>query len=130
MARAVSLKPFRHILERERALPKEEQTVWTLRRLSASEREQVNDFQFSRAKEAKEVALRFNQDEVANAYLRIGLLGWENFLDENGVKLAFAPPVSGLCPKSNYDLIAPEDRYELADAIEKGNTLGESEIKN
>ena len=61
---------------------------------------------------------------------RIGLLGWENFQDENGNQMTFAPLVQGLCPKSNYDQIEPEDRHELADAIEKGNTLGETEIKN
>jgi len=132
MARSVSLKPFPYILLRDRGskVAPEERTTWNLRRLSAQEREQISNVGIEVDRETDKLGIAVNQTAIINSYLRIGLGGWENFRDSDGNPVMFAPPELGMCAWANINQIDAADREELAHAIEKGNSLGETEIKN
>ena len=52
--------------------------------------------------------------------------------DAEGNPVEFILPPAGdtVCPYENLDRISPDDRHELADAIDSGGTLSEEDAKN
>jgi len=71
-----------YVLKSERALPKEQQTVFKLRCLTVSQRAEVDDNYTS-------LDGRLLTGTRQLTTLRLGLAGWENMLDEAGNKIPF-----------------------------------------
>lgn len=68
--------------------------------------------------------------EKVNAFLRMGLMGWEDFFDIDGKEIKFKKEES--TGQASWDAITNvvPYRYELYNALEDGNTVTEEEGKN
>ena len=67
---------------------------------------------------------------VALAILQGGLVGWENRKDHDGQPVPFTEIAEdGKCPLENIETIHPDDRLELANAIDQGNRISEDDAK-
>jgi len=138
MAIAITMVPFKYVLRCDRALNKDMQTSFLLRRLSAEENAQIEDaIRYSSTASSvagndPEVTVVQSPGSTVLEILRVGLKGWENFLDEDHNPIAFTAPsgMDSTCPMSNIDKIHPDHRHELARAIEEGNTISEEDSKN
>ncbi|MFH0907798.1 MAG: hypothetical protein V1929_03420 [bacterium] len=128
---------FDYVLERERKLPPDEQTIWHLKTLSAREMAAVeNSWQHKvsadeETPKGKNVSMNMNRGTMIVELLRRGLCGWDNLLDRKGKPVAFIPgEKGGFCNAKNIDRVDPTDRHELAGAIEAGGKLDETDVKN
>jgi hypothetical protein len=149
MAIAHTLKKFPYIPKDDLEKPPDQQTTFHLKTLSAKEQEEVEDSiptvyesevkggRVSRAKrrelekKGSKVSMKMKTGARVNTYLRIGLMGWDNFKDENGKLVEFLPPdVTGMCRWENIDRLGPDLRFEISQAIEEGNQISEKEEKN
>jgi len=116
-------KVFDYILKRERALPKESQTVFKLRTLTADQWSIIWDQAGAGGQAIMSVAS--------------GLTGWENFKDADGLPVSFKGNESGLSDDDNLqrmmdnlNRIAGADILELSYAIRARNVIEEIERKN
>jgi len=81
MAIALTTKSVtEYVLERERSLPKEEQTVWLLRPLSLAFRLQISELD----------GKSDGWQRAISSCLRGSLAGWRNFKDADGKDVPFA----------------------------------------
>lgn len=141
MARAPSMTPFDYVLEAERELPKNEQTIFHLRPLTWRELEQVErgakmSMDVSGG-EAKKMDLETNRLKFCRSILNYGLLGWENLLDEGGNEVHFEKasekPAYGrrreFLPDEMLDCIFPWAE-ELADAVSSSSKVDRGTAKN
>jgi len=122
MAKRPVLVPFDYVLRTDRDLPAEEQTIWHLRPVTASEWEII------------EHAQRLDNAEYhahARMILDYGLLGWSNYDGDPGRVEAPRKKVgSRLCLEASIlDQISPYI-FELAQAITETRFLDAESRKN
>jgi hypothetical protein len=105
-----------YILQRDRQLPPEQQTKFTLRALTGTEMIVVMN--------------NVMGDRVARA-IAYGLRGW-NLKDAAGKEIPFVKTPEGFCDPANIDYIAqdPQVLQELATAITNREVLTDAETKN
>jgi len=111
-------KKWDYVLREDRGLPPDKQTIFKLKALSSEEFFAIQNIQYT------------NGFGTANqSVLIIGLVGWENFLDNQGQAVPFNLE-DGACAQENLDRLTPAIMMELIGAIRKRNELSEDEIKN
>ncbi len=142
-----SYRKYQSTLDPDKGTPKA--TVWLLGSLSVRDRARLLDNLTSYAVSFRKANL--SPDEVADEDIvsripmnqmmvdtfRIGVKGWENFLDENGKEIPYATEKTKICGKE-YDLVKMElvDRVpfdivrELHNEIMSDNAVAEEEVKN
>ncbi len=126
VARSVK-EVFDYVLQDDRLLPVEKQTVFHLRRFSTRLSLRVQDLQSSRG-------------QIAEVVLRAGIAGWTNFADadgehvgckhESGLKHIHGCEVRDPLTLECLDRLSPEIAGEIASAIIMGNTLTTDDVKN
>lgn len=132
-------REFDYILDEERGLDPDRQTVWRLRALSYSERERVLGRVGSNIAGKAQLG-RYAHESIRDA-LRCGLLGWLNFPDPNtGAEAPFDTVAPGgneawikrpaIPTDQTLELIPFEYWPELAQAIIHGSQLQEGDRKN
>lgn len=126
---AIAVDPartFDYVLQCDRELPKEQQTVFQLKVLTAKELAQIEDNAVVIDKEEK---IAVNSGSTVLKTLRVGLQAWENFKDANGNPVMFQRKAGIVCYE-NFDRLRPEWRRELANAITEQTRLTEDQVKN
>lgn len=118
---------FSYVTVADRALPKEKQTIFHLRRLATNQQLMLGN-------------LLEVMGTMAVVTLRIGLAGWENFVDENGNAVPFkrdtgtvlehGVPIENPASKESIGRLSITDAQEIAAAIHSGNVLSEDDVKN
>jgi hypothetical protein len=119
MAIAVNYaKTVRYVVSRERALPKEKQTVYILKPRSIAG--------------GRAVAQAFKESgfDAIIAQLRYTLAGWENLLEANGHPAEFKKDQAGLATEETLSRIPEKDREELAFSPEIERALSEADVGN
>lgn len=112
MAKAkIRLKPYDFVLPYEK--DEDDHTIWKLKPLTGSEKELCMT--------ATDNGLRFTPDKYDKA-LKLGLIGWEKYNDENGTPVEFN--------KENFDQIETDDRVLLAFEIFYNTNLSGEQSKN
>lgn len=124
MATAITRNEVEFILEEDRKLDADEQTIFTIKPLSARDYAVVQD----------RLKLKGSGDDMsienASSYnldvLKLGLKGWSNFKNAEGNEIVFKPKdVLG-----SIDYVNVDYRYEIATAIIELSVMGEVQIKN
>ncbi len=132
MARVrASLGEFDYILEGDREIAPEEQTVFRLKPLSWRDREAISEQQVFTTRSGMGY-VPANQEAKIRKILSAGLMGWRNLRDENGSDVAFSMEVKGgerRIPDELLERIAPF-RMELTEAILDASSLGADAKKN
>lgn len=127
---------FDYVLAADRDKPPEKQTIFHLKTLTARDTEAIENawrtmMSGDKDKVAeKDLVLALNRGTMTIETLKRGLCGWDNFLDARGKPIPFLPCERAICPMKNIDRLQPDDRHELAKAIEDGAHLSESDRKN
>jgi hypothetical protein len=132
----------KYVLEADRKLPAEQQTIFELANLPIEERIKIEDAQaqygVSTSKDPDEMAdMTIKVHKRNYDIVRLGLVGFENFKDSEGVAVSFESVAS---PRKNgsKNVVSPRclDRFamewvdELAKAIIDLNSISVAEIKN
>ena len=118
---------FTYILEDDRKLPEEDQTVFTLRGLTVAEEAKVADSMISSIPGQEELSFRSGTHQLT--VLRHGLRGWENFKDADGKNVSFdigrgnPRHVTDEC----LDRMLPRHRQELVGVILERGSITEAE---
>lgn len=139
MAIAVNPKENReYVLEEDRGRPQEEQTVFILKNLTASElaklEDSLTDYSLKSSATGKELSpedikMSLNIGSQTLRVLRMGLVGWKNFKGEDGKDVSFMK--QGETPREqNWDRLRPEWRREIANVITEQTKLTPDEVKN
>lgn len=124
----IALDPKQHfdyVLECDRALPPEQQTVFKLRGLTVAEEARIEDGLAQLVDGG--VSMRSGHQKLE--ILRLGLLGWTGFRSADGTEVAFERTkghpqhVTDAC----LDRLAPDWRVELANAITERGKLTPAE---
>jgi hypothetical protein len=110
---APSLGEFDYVCKCDKDLDRSKQTVYRLRTLTWSEREEVVSEQ--------------NTLVTIRKVLNYGLLGWTNFLNENGSEIEFKK--TNVLHKDTLDNVQPY-AIELANAILDKTRFTEDAAKN
>jgi hypothetical protein len=146
MAIAFDVKETReYILEADRKLPPEQQTIFILGTLDSSLAGHINDasidFQMNDKGPDREANIQWRRAFRQLQLVRFGLKGWSNLFDRQGKEIRFDPKdhtksyaVSNVGNREGLtdralDLIKPYIR-ELAKQINEANWLDEEEEKN
>lgn len=112
-------KPHEYVCKSEQKRPKEEQTVFTVRYLTATETAQYRDTLYKVEGFGKNRKETIKSGSADLETLRHGLMGWRNLQDESGKEVTFDKTnLAGM-----MDLLPPDVRQELANHIR-----GESEV--
>lgn len=118
----IALNPrdtFDYVLECDRDLPEEQQTVFVLRGLTVAQEAKVSDSMISTVAGSDEIHMRAGSHALT--ILRMGLRGWRNFKDESGADVPFEEDKSrrprGISDEC-LDRLHPAWRTELANAID------------
>jgi len=119
-------KSWEYVLLVDRELPPEQQTVFELKALSARELATIEDGSVRSDREGK---LEYLSGTQTIRILELGVRGWRNFKDPAGTDVPFREN-NGKPRHENWDLLRPEWRRELANAITEQNRLSEEERKN
>ena len=118
---------FEYVLEDDRALPPEEQTVFNLRGLTVAEEARVADSMISGLPGQDELSFRSGTHQLT--VLRYGLRGWTGFLDSEGKPVQFE--TSNGSPRqvkdASLDRILPKYRTEIVNAILERGSVNEDE---
>jgi hypothetical protein len=132
----------KYVLEADRKLPVDQQTIFELANLPIEERIKIEDAQaqygVSTSKDPDEMADMTIKVHARNLELvKLGLVGFENFKDSDGNAVVFESVAS---PKKNgsKNIVSPRclNRFamewidELAKAIIELNSISVEEIKN
>jgi hypothetical protein len=130
-------EPFDYVLEADRDLPPDEQTVFHLRPLSHSQRTKLDDLRFRMEGKTQVVGTPagYMQDQV----LKAGLMGWDNLRDAHGEQVPFVttapktPNVLGTNLSHPTDeclgRLHPNDAAELEAAIRTVQRVTDEEGK-
>ena len=102
-------KPHDYVCECDKKLPKEEQTLFKVRFLTAEEQAELRDIMYSVSGMGANRSEKFLTGTVANKALEIGLQGWERFSFEDGSDIPFT--------RENFSAIRPKERDEIANYI-------------
>lgn len=118
---------FSYVLECDRNLPEDEQTVFELRPLSIAEETKVQDALFGGGDAG--MTMRTGTGQLMR--LRFGLVGCKNLLDASGSEVPFE--TSKGSPRHVTDAflerLGPDARAELSDAIAERGEVSEAEGK-
>lgn len=136
IARSVS-ETFPYVCLSDRELPKQQQTVFRLRRLPALLALSLDNLHDASA-DGTRVTLRMGDQR--KVILLAGIAGWENLTDSAGAPVEFKSavgdrsvcglPVKNPAREDLVDLLPQEIAEELVSAIRDGNTFTESDAKN
>ncbi len=118
-------KTFDYVLECDRTLPAEEQTVFEIKVLSARELADIED----KATKFVDGGLEFRTGSQVLKILELGVKGWKNFRGRDGAEISFRDN-NGRPRPENWDLLRPEWRRELSNAVTEQNRVTEAERKN
>lgn len=119
---------FEYVLEDERDLPVEEQTVWLLRPLTYREREEIERGSMVEFSGEHSVLLRGERHVYARKILDRGLEGWRNFRDADGKDVLFMK-VNKALSEETLDAIKPY-AIELSNAVTESSELRRAAAKN
>lgn len=123
MAIAVSVDQIKDfILEEDQKSPKEEQTVFKLRPLTARQRALVQDCS---ELASDGVSIKMHVGTIQLKTVEAGLVSWSNFKDAAGVEVKF-----GKNAMKNMDRLPVQVITQLYAAITDLNTVGAEEEKN
>jgi len=109
--RLSALKKIDVVLDAEKELPKEQQTVFNLRQLTGADKMML----------AHQASRGATDTEVALYMVNRCLVGWENMLDEHGNPLRYS--------KDNVDLLSVETLTELATLCYDAGLIHEEDKK-
>lgn len=131
---ALTREPREYVLNSERELPDQAQTVFLIRPISARERARFEDKKKWSDKtittdvdnETREVPLIDNWAELGYECVLMGLAGWRNFKYEDGSECVFSKET----PSDNLDCLSRETLLELYVAILKLSEPSPTEQKN
>lgn len=114
-----SKTPHEFVTKAEKKLPPEKQTSFKVRFLTASQQAEIRDTLYNVSGLGKARKERIQTGTADLQTLKYGLVGWSNFLDDNG------SPVNFDLGKIDdmIDMIPPEARSEIASHVR-----GESEV--
>lgn len=115
-----------YVLVADRALPKEERTVFHIRHLTAAEEHEALDT--VHVDSAGGDLLIRNTGSRALAILRAGLAGWTNLRDAAGGQVSFEGAKSGRATEADLMRLTLGQRMELARAIESETQVSEDEL--
>lgn len=119
-------KVFDYVLLCDREQPKEQQTIFHLKVLTARELADIED---KAARADMQGNLEFRSGTQIIRILNAGMKGWSNFKNAAGEEVAFREN-NGAPRQENWDVLRPEWRRELANAITEQNALTEADQKN
>lgn len=113
---AIGIRPGEdeeYILKKERKLPKEEQTIFLIKMMTAEEGAHTVD------------VLNMNPGgaKYALSCIQMGLIEWRNLKDYEGKEIDFLDEETKL---KNLDFLPPEYWAEIADAIVMKNQVSEA----
>ena len=117
---------WNYVLQADRRLPKEKQTVFKLKHLTLAEEQALLD-NWSR----DPVTGQGVRNAVGSEHLlvlRRGLVGWTNLVDGDGLDIKFEPGPWGGATDALLFLIPLMDREELARAIENEMVFEQAEV--
>jgi hypothetical protein len=118
---------FEYVLEDDQVLPKEEQTVFTLRGLTVAEEARVADSMIAGLPGQDELSFRSGTHQLT--VLRYGLRGWSGFSDGTGNAVEFQMTTTH--PKqvkdTSLDRLLAKHRTELVNAILERGSVNEDE---
>ena len=118
---------FDFVLEDDRNLPEDDQTVFTLRGLTVAEEARVADSMISSIPGQEELSFRSGTHQLT--VLRFGLCGWSGFKDGNGQEVRFETArgnprhITDEC----LDRLLSRHRADLVSAILERGTVTEEE---
>ena len=115
MVSPLRIVDFDYVLQVERNLPKEQQTVWKLKTALAKTKAKIRDHLIYASGVAQARHERFNLGMVNYMVLQHGLKGWENFGD-----VKFTPDKDGLASEVSISYIPEEHHAEISNAINGG----------
>jgi len=130
---------YRYILECDRDLPPEKQTVFILRPLSYSEYTQIEDNVIEsvsevrrgyRQKKNDEFKMRILSGSQEKRILCSGIKRIENFKDKNGNEIIWDFHAKDNEKMKILSMLRPANRRELANAITEASYLDEDEQGN
>lgn len=118
---------FPYVLEDDRKLPEEEQTIFTLRGLTVAEEARVADSMISSIPGAEELSFRSGTHQLT--VLRHGLRDWSGFPDASGGKVDFETTRSHpkMVTDECLDRLSSAHRTELVNAILERGAVSVSE---
>lgn len=118
---------FTYVLEDDRKLPEEEQTLFTLRGLTVAEEAKVANSMISSIPGQEELSFRSGTHQLT--VLRQGLRGWQNFKDAAGGEIQFETGRGSprQVTDESLDRILPRHRQELVGAIMERGSITEAE---
>lgn len=119
-------KAFDYVLMCDRQLPLDQQTTFHLKVLTARELAEIED---KAARADMQGNLEFRSGTQVIRILTAGLKGWSNFKDSSGAEVPFRDN-NGTPRQENWDLLKPDWRRELANAITEQNRMTDAERKN
>jgi hypothetical protein len=119
-------KTWDYVLKCDRELPEEQRTVFSLRVLTAKQLAELED-RAVRSDPAGNLEYRTGTSTLQ--ILKMGVTGWKNFRGADGSEIQFREN-NGNPRDENWDLLRPEWRRELANAVTEQNRLSEEERKN
>lgn len=126
-----------YITKSDRALPKEQQTVWKIGVIDSVTMARLDELDVEFNPDSEEAKVRANLMGRELDYVRYGLKGWENFKDKSGQEIkpimntmSRAGEVFQIISDKTLKRIPPDVIRELALAIKGENKLKAYEIKN
>ena len=119
---------IRYVLRRDRALSKDEQTVFLLRVLTAREMESIEGRGFEVDPDSK--SMRIKGAAMDRTALSRGLAGWENFKKPDGSEVEFKLDARDRATLASIDVIPAWAREELATVITTQNEVSEDQEGN
>jgi hypothetical protein len=105
---------WKYVLVKDRALPREQQTVFNLKHLSLRAEQEAYDG----IERTKDGSVVMDTGSRSLKCLREGLAGWDNLLDEKGAPVDATKNALGQVDDVSLMRLEIEDRMELAGAIE------------
>ena len=130
MAIGISRKtkiPF--ILPRERELPKEQQTIFYLRSLSALTRGEYTEYRSTLPSDGSGDKPLEGLAKWSVRILKECLVGWENFKDAEGKDLPFSIGPGDLATDESIDCIGTNDIFALSVGAVNASFLSEEDKK-
>jgi hypothetical protein len=123
---------FEYVLECDRELPGEQQTIFELSHMTCRQREKIeNEMTGSKLgkkkRDTSELTIRTGSTELA--VLDAGLMGWRNFKNKHGEEIEFSRTATTV-RRECLDYLHSDYREELAEAITEVSRITEDERKN
>lgn len=128
---------FPYICQAERGLPKQQQTVFHLRRLPATVAMALDNLHEASA-DGKHVTLRMGDQRKVT--LLAGIAGWDNLVDEGGAPVEFRShkgvrvvcgiTITNAADADLVDMLPQDVAEEISDAIKTGSAFTAADAKN